>query len=277
MENPAIQIENVSLIRNGKAILKDFSWCVEEGVHWVLMGPNGSGKTTLLKLIAGYLWPTKGAISVLGFRFGEVDLRFIRRKIGWVGSFLQEHISFEQRPKEIILSGKMGSLWLYEKPDKDDIRTALEIADLVGCSEFLDMPYGLLSQGEKQRVLLGRALFAKPRLLLLDEPCAGLDIVAREQFLRILSSISYTLPVTIILVTHHLEEITPLFSKILLLKKGTVLAHGPVGSVLNDSILTALYEIPIQTLAFNGRYYGYIRWNGSKTGDSKHETFRHIY
>lgn len=262
----AVEMVDVSLVRNGKVIIRGFSWHVEETVNWALMGPNGSGKTTILKLIAGYLWPSEGTVSVLGHRFGEVDLRALRRRIGWVGSFLQEHIAFEQTPREIILSGKMGSTWIYEKPTDDDIKLVAETAELVGCGHLLDIPYGLLSQGEKQRVLLARALFSEPELLLLDEPCAGLDMVAREHFLEVLFSISsgYSRPITIILVTHHLEEITSLFSRALLLKNGTVLAQGHVDELLTGGTLTDLYEVPIQSFSFNGRYYGYIRWNNEK-------------
>ncbi|MCX7823209.1 MAG: ATP-binding cassette domain-containing protein [Syntrophobacterales bacterium] len=260
MKKIVVEMKNVSLIRDGKPIIEDLSWYVEENVHWVIMGPNGSGKTTLLKLLGGYLWPTEGTISVLGWRFGEIDLRNLRRQIAWVGSFLQEHIPFEQRPIEIVLSGKMGSLWLYEKPTSGDLESALKMAELVGCAHLLETPYGLLSQGEKQRILLARALATKPHLLLLDEPCVGLDIVAREHFLKVLSSLSSNLPwpFTIILVTHHLEEITSLFSKILLLKNGRVFAEGSIADVLKNGTLTGLYEVPVRSFTFNGRYYGHI-------------------
>jgi len=153
MKSFAIEMENVWFVRQGKAIIHNFSWLVEEGTHWVLMGPNGSGKTTVLKLIAGYLWPTEGAISVLGNQFGKTDLRNLRRQIGWVGSFLQEHIAFEQTPMDIVLSGTMGSMWLYEKPSKESIILAEGMIDLVGCANLLKTPYGVLSQGEKQRIL----------------------------------------------------------------------------------------------------------------------------
>ncbi|MGC8719759.1 MAG: ABC transporter ATP-binding protein [Thermodesulforhabdaceae bacterium] len=266
MPGLAIDMQNVFFIRQGKEILRDFSWQVEEGINWVLMGPNGSGKTTILKLLAGYIWPTKGSVSVLGHRFGEVDLRRLRQQIGWVGSFLQEHIAFEQTPRDIILSGRMGSLWLYEKPDRSALDLAEKMADLVGCAGLMETPYGLLSQGEKQRILLARALIARPRLLLLDEPCAGLDIVAREHFLRVLSLLPSKLsaPVTIILVTHHLEEITSLFSHVLLLKEGMSIAQGTVSEVLQDVKLTELFGVPIQNFSFNGRYYAHIRWDGDE-------------
>jgi iron complex transport system ATP-binding protein len=271
MKSFAIEMENVWFVRQGKAIIHNFSWHVEEGTHWVLMGPNGSGKTTVLKLIAGYLWPTEGAISVLGNQFGKTDLRNLRRQIGWVGSFLQEHIAFEQTPMDIVLSGTMGSLWLYEKPSKESIILAEAMIDLVGCANLLKTPYGVLSQGEKQRILLARALAAQPRLLLLDEPCAGLDMIAREHFLQVLAQLPSKLshPITIVLVTHHIEEATQLFPKILLLKNGTVLAQGSISDLLTDGVLSALYEVPVQTFAFNGRFYGYVLWNNA---DQKEKT-----
>ena len=271
MKSFAIEMENVWFVRQGKAIIHNFSWHVEEGTHWILMGPNGSGKTTVLKLIAGYLWPTEGAISVLGNQFGKTDLRNLRRQIGWVGSFLQEHIAFEQTPMDIVLSGTMGSLWLYEKPSKESIILAEAMIELVGCANLLKTPYGVLSQGEKQRILLARALAAQPRLLLLDEPCAGLDMIAREHFLQVLDQLPSKLshPITMVFVTHHIEEATQLFPKILLLKNGTVLAQGSISDLLTDGVLSALYEVPVQTFAFNGRFYGYVLWNNA---DQKEKT-----
>jgi iron complex transport system ATP-binding protein len=162
-------------------------------------------------------------------------------------------------------------MWLYEKPSKESIILAEGMIELVGCANLLKTPYGVLSQGEKQRILLARALAAQPRLLLLDEPCAGLDMIAREHFLQVLDQLPSKLshPITMVLVTHHIEEATQLFPKILLLKNGTVLAQGSISDLLTDGVLSALYEVPVQTFAFNGRFYGYVLWNNA---DQKEKT-----
>lgn len=251
-----IALENVHFIRSRKEILTDITWRVEPGEHWVVLGANGSGKTTLLLLLAGYLWPTHGFVTVLGHRFGTVDLRVLRRRIGWVGSFLQEQVPPHQKPLDLIVGGKFASIGVFEKPSTEDYRKAEHLADATGCAAVLTSPYGVLSQGEKQRILIARALMADPQLLILDEPCSGLDLVARERLLETLDRMGRASHApTLVLVTHHLEEIMPVFSHVLLLRDGRCTACGPKHQVLTAANLEAAFGVPMRVSREGERYW----------------------
>lgn len=248
-------LQQVHFVRSRRAILTGITWRLQKGEHWVVLGANGSGKTTLLLLLAGYLWPTQGSVTVLGQRFGTVDLREVRKKIGWVGSFLQEHVPAHQKPLDLIVGGKFASIGVYEKPSLQDTRKAEELAEILGCAAVVHNPYGVLSQGEKQRVLIARALMANPKLLILDEPCSGLDLVAREQLLETLDRLGRDAQgPTLVLVTHHLEEIMPVFSHVLVLRQGRCVASGLKEQVLTAPVLSSAFGIPIEVEAHGGRY-----------------------
>lgn len=258
-----VLIKNIKFIRNRRLILNDISWEIRSGEHWVVLGANGSGKTTLLQILAGYLWPTSGEVSVLGKRFGEIDLRELRKQIGWVGSFLQAQVPPAQKPLDFIVSGKYATLGIFDKPGEDDYEEARELASRLGCTRILDSTYAVLSQGEKQRLLIARALIHKPQLIILDEPCNGLDLVSREHLLGTLESLG-RLPdgPTMILVTHHLEEIMPVFTNIFMMKAGHREAAGLKSEILKRDLLTQLFGIPIEAGSENGRYWSKIS-NGS--------------
>jgi iron complex transport system ATP-binding protein len=257
LSSPCICLEHVDFIRSKRLILQQISWTVSANEHWVVLGPNGSGKTTLLQLLAGYLWPTSGSITVLGERFGEVDLRELRKRIGWVGSFLQVQIPPAQRPLDLIVSGKFASVGIFEKPRPGDYENARVLAEQLQCSHLLDQPYGVLSQGERQRLLIARAMIHHPRLLILDEPCAGLDLVAREQLLESLEALggSQGGP-TMILVTHHLEEITSTFSHVMMLKEGRCAGQGPKKELLNDDRMSSVFGMSLRVEKTGNRYWG---------------------
>jgi iron complex transport system ATP-binding protein len=249
------RLTDVSFVRRRRLILDRINWDIEPGSHWVVMGGNGSGKTTLLQLLAGYLWPTRGHITVLGEPFGRIDLRELRKKIGWVGSFLQSQIPSEQRPLDLIVSGKFASIGIFEKPVRHDYQEAEELARSFGCGQLLELPYGVLSQGEKQRLLIARALIHQPQLLILDEPCAGLDLVAREKLLQALEALSRTSDApTMIFVTHHLEEIMPSWDHVFLMKQGECLARGRKQEILSSELLSEAFAVPIQVANDGGRY-----------------------
>jgi iron complex transport system ATP-binding protein len=254
-DQPWIRLEEVSFVRRQRLILDTINWDVALGNHWVVLGANGSGKTTLLELLAGYLWPTHGRITVLGERFGHTDLRELRKRIGWVGSFLLAQIPPSQKPLDLIVSGKYASIGNFNPPTSQDYAEARELAKRFQCADILDSPYGVLSQGEKQRLLIARALIPGPQLLILDEPYAGLDLVAREQLLLSLDQLgrSHGAP-TMILVTHHLQEIMPVWSHVLVLKEGKCLVQGPKEQVLQGKVLSEAFGVVLEVTHHDGRY-----------------------
>lgn len=254
-----IALNGVSFVRSRRLILDGIDWNVSPKDNWVVLGANGSGKTTLLQLLAGYLWPTRGAITILGERFGQTDLRELRRSIGWVGSFLQAQIPPAERPLDLVVSGKFASIGIFETPGEEDYAQARELALRLRCGAILESPYGVLSQGEKQRLLIARALIPRPRLLILDEPCSGLDLVAREQLLKTLEELA-SMPdaPVMILVTHHLEEITPAFSHVFLLKEGRCLAQGTKRDMLRTELLSETFGIHIEAVEEGNRFWARI-------------------
>ncbi len=250
-----ITLQGVSFVRNRKTILDHIHWQIAPGTHWTLLGPNGSGKTTLLQLLAGYLWPTRGDITVLGERFGQSDLRELRKKIGWVGSFLQAQIPSSQPPLDLVVSGKFASIGVFDAPTHEDYTQAREWIEQLGCLQVLPFPYGVLSQGEKQRLLIARALIHRPKLLILDEPCAGLDLKAREHLLQTLENLGRAPQApTMIFVTHHLEEILPVFSHVFLIKEGRCVASGEKREALTGELLSQAFEVPMEVHEEGGRY-----------------------
>ncbi len=257
--NDWISLSGVKFVRNRRLILDDVSWEIRRGEHWTVLGANGSGKTTLLQLIAGYLWPTAGRITVLGRRFGETDLRELRKEIGWIGSFLQASVPPAQKALDFVISGKYATLGVFAKPDESDFAQAREVAERLRCAHILDQPYAVLSQGEKQRLLIARGLIHKPRLIILDEPCSGLDLVSREELLFTLENLG-RLPEspTMILVTHHLEEIMPSFTHALLLKSGRVAGVGARDEVLIPDLLSNIFGVAIRAEYVDGRYWSKV-------------------
>ncbi len=250
-----IEAKQISVIRDSKYILKEVNWSVKAGEHWAILGLNGSGKTTLLHMVNGYLFPSKGEIQVLGKTFGKYDLRELKKSMGWVSTALQEKLHGADSVEDIVLSGKFASIGLYEHPsqeDRDFAKGLLERLDIIHLSH---RTYETLSQGEKQRVLIARGLMSSPDLLVLDEPCTGLDIFAREQLLSIIEKLSSeeNSP-TLIYVTHRTEEILPTFSHTLLMRRGQVHSSGKTASILTTDNLSDFFEVPVVCTKLNNRF-----------------------
>lgn len=249
-----IDIQNVSWDRNEQKILQNINWTVQNGEHWCLLGLNGSGKTTLLNMINGYIWPTEGSMSVLDKKFGEFDLRELRKSIGWVSTSLQQKLYGSETALKIVLSGKFATIGLYDETNVEDISHAENLMESLGCTALINRTYDTLSQGERQRVLIARALMASPKLLILDEPCTGLDVFAREQLLQMIAAVAAEKDApTIIYVTHHVEEILPCFTKTLLIKEGKVFAARETSEVLTSATMSDFFAVPVHIQRCDGR------------------------
>lgn len=238
-----ITLENVTLSRQNKTLLKDITWKVNKGEHWAILGLNGSGKTSLLKLITTEYWTSQGSVEVLGNKFGGTDISNMRTKIGIVGSFIAERLSPHMLAEKIVLTGKYKSSILYTEYGEKELNEARQMLISIGGEHLLGRIYASLSQGEKQLLLIARSLMEEPEILILDEATSGLDLFAREKLLRQIEQIT-TLPKapTILYVTHHAEEITRSFTHVLLLKKGQIIAEGPKNEVLTETILSDFYD-----------------------------------
>jgi len=237
-----IEMKNVSLWRGQEFLLKNINWQVQNGEHWAILGLNGSGKTTLLNMVNGYLFPSYGEVEVLNRKFGEYDLRELRKSIGWVSTALQERLYVNESALEIVISGKMAVIGLMDNPSEEDRSQAMKLLTQLDCHAFAHRAYQTLSQGEKQKVLIARALMAQPRLLILDEPCTGLDLFAREQLLQFIDQLGRKPDAPMLLyVTHRTEEILPIFNRTLLLKKGEIYQAGPTEELLTSEVLTGFF------------------------------------
>jgi iron complex transport system ATP-binding protein len=243
-------------MRDRTTLLRDVAWRVDHGEHWVILGPNGCGKTSLLKALTGYLTPSAGEIELLGERYGESDWRDLRLQVGIVTSALQASVPLDEPALETVISGKYAQLDLWMKITPPDRRAGLKLLRFTGAGKLAKRLWGQLSQGERQRILIARALMAKPKLLILDEPCAGLDPVAREQFLQFIESLARQPKApALVLVTHHVEEITPAFTHALLLKSGRVHAAGPRAATLNSRNLSVIFGTSVKLAARHGRLH----------------------
>lgn len=258
-----LSLRGVSIRRGRTEILRRVDWTVRAGEHWAVLGGNGSGKTTLLSVAAGYLWPTEGEVEVLGHRFGRTDLRELRKRIGFVSVALADRLA-AVRPhddaRSVAVSGRYASLGVYVEPTAADWARADALLERFGCAALADRPFSSLSQGEKQRVLLARAWMAEPALLVLDEPCTGLDVSARELLLAGLSRGAAEEPrPTVIYVTHHVEEILPLFSHTLVLRGGEVVAQGATRATLTDDVLSRAFGLDVEVTWAHGRPWLQVR------------------
>ncbi len=252
---PILAIHDLTIQRGATRILDGLSWEVRRGEHWVILGANGSGKTSLLSALTGYLTPTEGGITVLGETFGESDWRELRKHIGLVSSSVRQMMADHEPALTTVISGKYAMIDYWGRIKTTDRTAALRLLKQVEAAHLADRRWEVLSQGERQRVLIGRALMTRPRLLILDEPCAGLDPVAREHFLDFLQRLGTRRGApALIFVTHHVEEIMPVFTHALLLRSGRVLASGEKGAVLTSAHLSKTFDAPLRLAGRQTRY-----------------------
>jgi iron complex transport system ATP-binding protein len=254
-----IEISGVSYCQGETKILSDVNWSLKSGEHWAVLGPNGSGKTTLLKIACGYLWPSSGRVLRLGQ--GLIDLRILRQQIGWITSDLAAQIPGGDTAIETVVTGRLAQLGLKRfigfEPSEQDFVDARNMLINLKCESLLEKPFGVLSQGERQQVLIARARMAKPLLMVLDEPCAGMDPGVRERFLRWLDqSLVDSASPTVILVTHHVEEIVPGIRQTLLMSEGRIRDQGSTREIVTKQAIEQVYDVHLHSLEeYGGRLW----------------------
>lgn len=240
-----LNFEDIQLVRKQTVLLQDINWQIAKNQHWALLGLNGAGKTLLLQLIIGMIWPTSGKRQVLGQVYGKTSVPDLQRRIGWISATLQEKIPAQELSEMVVLSGKYASIGIYEDYQMKDLNQAIAILCSTGGSQLIGQLFHQLSQGERQLVLISRALMANPELLILDEPCNGLDLFAREELLSRIGEMAHKESPTLIYVTHHTEEILPIFDHIMMLKNGKIHASGKRQQIFNEKTLSAFYGKPV--------------------------------
>lgn len=240
-------MDDVGLVRSGRDVLRDVTWSVRPGERWIVLGPNGSGKTSLVRIAALYLHPTRGRVRVLGEELGATDVRALRTRIGYTSAALADLLRPTVTARDAVMTAVHAALepWWHRYTPTERGR-AEELLARVGCAGLGDRTFGTLSSGERQRVLLARALMGGPGLVLLDEPTAGLDLAGREQLVATLADLAAD-PATppVVLVTHHVDEIPPGFTHALLLRDGRPMASGRLRETLTGTALGKLFGLEL--------------------------------
>jgi iron complex transport system ATP-binding protein len=251
-----LSLTDVAVVRDGAELLTGVTWTVREDERWVVLGPNGAGKTTLLQVAGAALFPSRGGVELLGERFGEADLGELRTRVGLSSAALGDRVPGHERALDVVVTASYGVVGRWrETYDDGDVARAGELLGRVGLRGFADRRFGTLSEGERKRVLLARALMTDPELLLLDEPAAGLDLGAREALLRLLTRLASDpeSPPTV-LVTHHVEEVPIGATHALLLSRGQVVAAGATREVLTGALLSRAFGLPLVVDERDGRW-----------------------
>lgn len=251
-----VELSDVSLIRGVSRLLDSISWQVDETDRWVIIGPNGAGKTTLLQILAAQMHPSSGTAELLGERLGRVDVFELRPRIGVTSAALAERIPRGESVRDVVVSAAYAvtGRWI-EEYDPMDIAQADALLEQLHIEHLADRTFGTLSEGERKRVQIARALMTDPELLLLDEPAAGLDIAGRESLVATLNELTTDdyAPATV-LVTHHVEEIPVGITHALLLKDGGIVAAGPIEDTLTDANISTTFDIDLELTRSAGRW-----------------------
>lgn len=256
-ERSVLDLHNVSIIRGGKAILGPLTWSVQRGEHWVVLGPNGAGKSTLFAVAGSLIHPSSGSARILESTMGAVDVFELRLRIGIISNAVVELIPSDESVLNVVMTSAyaIAGRW-HEKYDLWDETRALSLLTVLGVRELKDRTFETLSEGERKRALIARALMPNPELLLLDEPAAGLDLGGREDLLHRLTVLAAdpSSP-SMIVVTHHVEEIPLGTTHCLLLREGVIVAQGALSEVLTSVNLSQAYDLQISVEAVEGRYF----------------------
>ncbi|MDA4129406.1 MAG: ATP-binding cassette domain-containing protein [Thaumarchaeota archaeon] len=257
-----VQFSHVSVTIQNNRALSNLSFEIRRGERWAIVGPNGSGKTTLLRIINGYLRPSKGQVTVLEGEFGQIDLSELRKKAGFVSSYLDNLVESRDNVLDIVVSGKYGATRLWAVPPFEDVQRAKQLLRELNCQRFEDRSLQNLSQGERQKVLIARALMPNPELLTFDEPCAPLDLGARETFIKSIDKIARDpkqSTLSMIYITHRIDEIPSSFTHALLLKNGKSLNEGKIERVITSENLSLCFGVPVEVKRWRGRLFPIIR------------------
>jgi iron complex transport system ATP-binding protein len=258
MGGQVLRFQDVAVRRDGAALLRGIDWTVREDERWVIIGPNGAGKTTLLQVAGALMYPTEGSVDVLGERLGQVDVFELRTRIGLASSALAERVPPDEKVIDLVLTASYAILGRWtEEYDSHDVTRAVELIDQFGCAHLIRRRFSTLSEGERKRVQIARALMPDPELLLLDEPAAGLDVAGREDLVRRLGGLAQDSKApTMVLVTHHVEEIPAGFTHAMLLRHGSAVAQGPIESVMTSDNLSHTFGVPLALdRSATGRWY----------------------
>jgi len=251
-----VELAGVTIVRGDSRLVDGIDWTIDEADRWVVIGPNGAGKTTLLQVLAAQLHPTSGVAGLLGEVLGAVDVFELRPRIGLTSAALADRLPKGERVSDVVVSASYAVLgrWIEEYDELDHERAAALLTEL-GIGHLADRTFGTLSEGERKRVQIARALMTDPELMLMDEPAAGLDLTGREQLVRSLSAIATAVGApAMVLVTHHVEEIPPGFTHALLLKQGRVVAAGPMDEALTAENLSETFDLALTLKQEDGRY-----------------------
>jgi len=247
VSDEVLRLRSVGVRRDGNMLLRNVDWTAHEDERWVVIGPNGAGKTTLLQVAASLLFPSEGEVEILGERLGQVDVFELRPRIGFSSASVAEKVPPGEKVIDLVLTASYAVLGRWqEEYDSSDVTRAVEMLDALGCAHLIRRKFGTLSEGERKRVQIARALMPDPELLLLDEPAAGLDLGGREDLVRRLGALAKdpNAPMSV-LVTHHVEEVPDGFTHAMLLRRGSVIASGPMAHVFTERNLSRCFGVPL--------------------------------
>ena len=248
MSDEVLRLRGVGVRRDSSMLLRNVDWTAHEDERWIIIGPNGAGKTTMLQVASTLLFPTEGTVDIMGSRLGEVDVFELRPRIGLTSAALAERVPSAEKVIDLVLTASYAILGRWkEEYDSSDVTRAVELLDALGCAHLIRRRFSTLSEGERKRVQIARALMPDPELLLLDEPAAGLDLGGREDLVQRLSLLARDPKAPMmVLVTHHVEEVPDGFTHAMLLRRGSVLAAGPLADVFTSRNLSRCFGLPLE-------------------------------